>query len=40
MLMVYPRPELDFTQLLSYGALLYDDGVQFMVFSRSATAIG
>ena len=37
MLMARPHPELQFTHLLPYGALLYDRGVQFVVFSRSAT---
>ena len=39
MLMARPHPELQFTHLLPYGALLYDRGVQFVVFSRSATAM-
>ena len=39
MLMAYPHPELDFTHVLPYGALLHDHGVQFVVFSRSATAM-
>ncbi len=39
MLMAYPHPELQFTHLLPYGALLHDRGVQFVVFSRSATAM-
>ena len=39
MLMAHPHPELQFTHLLPYGALLHDRGVQFVVFSRSATAM-
>jgi glycogen operon protein len=39
MLMVHPHPELQFTHVLPYGALLHDRGVQFVVFSRSATAM-
>lgn len=39
MLMAYPHPELQFTHQLPYGALLHDRGVQFVVFSRSATAM-
>ncbi|MCO6455073.1 MAG: glycogen debranching protein GlgX [Pirellulaceae bacterium] len=39
MLMRYPHPELQFTHALPYGALLHDNGVQFVVFSRSATAM-
>lgn len=39
MLMVYPHPELEFTHVLPYGALVHDRGVQFVVFSRSATAM-
>src|ERR1700749_250456 len=31
------HPALQFTHPLPYGALLHDDGVQFVVFSRSAT---
>jgi len=31
--------ELKFTHILPYGAVLHDDGVQFVVFSRSATAM-
>jgi len=33
------HPALQFTHLLPYGAVLHDDGVQFVVFSRSATAM-
>ena len=36
---VHPHPALQFTQSLPYGAILHDDGVQFVVFSRSATAM-
>lgn len=39
MLMRHPHPELQFTHLLPYGALIHDGGVQFVVFSRSATAM-
>lgn len=39
MLMVHPHPELQFTHLLPYGALIHDHGVQFVTFSRSATAM-
>ena len=39
MLMVHPHPELQFTHILPYGALIHDGGVQFVVFSRSATAM-
>lgn len=39
MLMVHPHPELQFTHALPYGALIHDGGVQFVVFSRSATAM-
>ena len=37
--MVHPHPELQFTHVLPYGALVHDRGVQFVVFSRSATAM-
>ena len=33
------HPELQFTHVLPYGALVHDGGVQFVVFSRSATAM-
>ena len=39
MLMPHPHPELQFTHLIPYGALLHDRGVQFVVFSRSATSM-
>lgn len=32
-------PSLKFTHPLPYGAIVHDDGVQFVVFSRSATAM-
>ena len=31
------NPELEFTHLLPYGAVMHDQGVQFVVFSRHAT---
>ena len=37
MLMRHPHPNLQFTQFLPYGALVHDGGVQFIIFSRSAT---
>ena len=37
MLMAYPHPELQFTHLLPYGAIIHERGVQFVVFSRNAT---
>ncbi len=39
MLMRHPQPVFQFTHSLPYGALLHDGGVQFVVFSRSATAM-
>ena len=39
MLMRHPHPGFQFTHTLPYGALLHDNGVQFVVFSRSATAM-
>ncbi len=36
---VHPHPALQFSQALPYGAILHDSGVQFVVFSRSATAM-
>ena len=39
MLMIAAHPELQFTHLLPYGAILHDGGVQFVVFSRSATGM-
>ena len=37
MLMRHTHPELQFTHALPYGSLIHDHGVQFVVFSRSAT---
>ena len=37
--MFEPLPTLKFTHPLPYGAILHDDGVQFVVFSRSGTAM-
>ncbi len=37
--MVERPPSLKFTYPLPYGAICHDDGVQFVVFSRSATAM-
>ncbi len=34
-----PLPPLQFSQALPYGAVLHDNGVQFVVYSRSATEI-
>jgi len=39
MLMANPHPESQFTHLLPYGSLIHDHGVQFVVFSRSATSV-
>ena len=39
MLMRHPQPELQFAYKLPYGAVVTDRGVQFVVFSRSATAM-
>jgi len=39
MLMAHPHPQLQFNHVLPYGAVLHDSGVQFVVFSRSATAM-
>ena len=39
MLMRHPHPELQFAYKLPYGAVVSDRGVQFVVFSRSATAM-
>jgi glycogen operon protein len=39
MLMRQTHPTFQFTHLLPYGALVHDGGVQFVVFSRSATAM-
>ena len=37
MLMLHRHPALQFSHPLPYGAILHDGGVQFVVFSRSAT---
>src|SRR3972149_6450430 len=34
-----PQPHLQFSYPLPYGAVLRDSGVQFVVYSRSATAM-
>ena len=39
MLMLPRHPALQFTHPLPYGAILHDHGVQFVVFSRSATSM-
>ena len=39
MLMRHPHPVFQFTHPLPYGAVIHDGGVQFVVFSRSATAM-
>ena len=39
MLMRPSHPELQLNYQLPYGAVLHDRGVQFVVFSRSATAM-
>ena len=39
MLMRHVHPTLQFTHMLPYGAILHENGVQFVVFSRSATAM-
>jgi glycogen operon protein len=39
MLMRHVHPKLQFTHMLPYGAILHDNGVQFVIFSRSATAM-
>lgn len=39
MLMRHRHPELQFTHILPYGAVLHERGVQFVVFSRSATGM-
>lgn len=39
MLMRHPFPVFQFTHALPYGAIVHDEGVQFVVFSRSATAM-
>jgi glycogen operon protein len=37
--MLHRHPALQFSHPLPYGAILHDSGVQFVVFSRSATAM-
>ena len=39
MLMRHRHPALQFSHPLPYGAILHDHGVQFVVFSRSATSM-
>ena len=39
MLMALPHPELQFNHALPYGAVNHERGVQFVVFSRNATAM-
>lgn len=39
MLMRHPHPVFQFTHALPYGAILHEGGVQFVVFSHSATAL-
>jgi len=39
MLMLHRHPALQFHHPLPYGAILHDQGVQFVIFSRSATAM-
>jgi isoamylase len=39
MLMRHRHPDLQFTHILPYGAVLHERGVQFVVFSRSATGM-
>ena len=39
MLMRHVHPKFQFTHVLPYGAILHENGVQFVVFSRSATAM-
>lgn len=39
MLMRHVHPKLQFTHMLPYGAILHENGVQFVVFSRSATSM-
>ena len=39
MLMRRTHPHMQFTHVLPYGAILHENGVQFVVFSRSATAM-
>ena len=39
MLMLHRHPALQFSHPLPYGAILHDGGVQFVIFSRSATGM-
>jgi isoamylase len=39
MLMLHRHPALQFHHPLPYGAILHDNGVQFVIFSRSATGM-
>ncbi|MCC6665203.1 MAG: glycogen debranching protein GlgX [Polyangiaceae bacterium] len=39
MLMRHVHPTLQFTHVLPYGAILHENGVQFVVYSRSAKAM-
>ena len=39
MLMLHRHPALQFSHPLPYGAILHEKGVQFVVFSRTATAM-
>ncbi|HEV3137299.1 MAG TPA: glycogen debranching protein GlgX [Pirellulales bacterium] len=39
MLMLHRHPALQFSHPLPYGAILHDRGVQFVIFSRSATGM-
>ncbi|MCA9217089.1 MAG: glycogen debranching protein GlgX [Planctomycetales bacterium] len=39
MLMAHPHLQLQFNHALPYGAVIHERGVQFVVFSRSATAM-
>lgn len=39
MLMLHRHPTLQFSHPLPYGAIVHDHGVQFVAFSRSATAM-
>ena len=39
MLMLHRHPALQFNHPLPYGAILHDQGVQFVIFSRSATGM-
>jgi isoamylase len=39
MLMRHRHPDLQFTHILPYGAVLHERGVQFVTFSRSATGM-